>query len=189
VQVEPGGTSIGDAVAAVVSDEHAVAAGSAAALTGAVAAAIVAKAARLTSREAEAAQAEALQGRLVELAETDAGALAEARAALASRGGGETTERRDFALGQALRRASEIPTRIAETCADVALLAGTEREAVHPDVAADVAAAAVLAAGAAHAAAYLVAVNLAASENADDVLVARRAAAAAAEVVATLDDV
>ena len=98
----------------------------------------------------------------------------------------EPGERRDFALGQALRNASEVPTAIAETCADVAQLAAAEHESVEPDFAADVAAAAILAAGAAQAAASLVAVNLLAHDNEDDVVAARRAATTAAEVVARL---
>ena len=56
-------------------DEHPAAAGSAAALTGAVAAAIVCKAARAAARPASAAQAIALQGRLLRLAQADAASL------------------------------------------------------------------------------------------------------------------
>lgn len=180
--------SSGGALAALGSIDHPAAAGSAAGLTGAVAAAIVCKAARAASRPASAAQAVALQGRLLRLARTDADVLATARTALAAPAGPEAGQRRDFALGRALRNASEVPRAIAETCADVAQLAAAEREAVQPDFAADVTAAAILAAGAAHAASSLVAVNLLAGENEDDVLAARRAATIAAEVVAQLAD-
>jgi formiminotetrahydrofolate cyclodeaminase len=178
--------SAGGALAALGSLDHPAAAGSAAALTGALAAAIVCKATRGGSRSAAAAQAIALQGRLLRLAQADANVLAAAREALGSRDGQEPGERRDFALGQALRRASEVPTAIAATCADVAQLAATEHELVESDFTADVAAAAILAAGAADAAASLVAVNLLASDNEEDVVAARRAAAIAAEVVQQL---
>ena len=176
------------AVNALGSVDHPAAAGSAAALTGAHAAAIVCKAARATARSAAAAQAIALQGRLLRLAQADADVLAAARAALESRDGPEPGERRDFALGQALRHASEVPTAIAETCADVAQLAAAEHEHVDPDFTADVAAAAILAAGAARAAASLVAINLLAHDNEDNVVAARRAATTAAEVVAKLGE-
>ncbi len=184
---EPGELSAGGALAALGSIDHAAAAGSAAALTGAVAAAIVCKAARASARSAAAAQAVALQERLLQLADTDAEALSAARAALAARDPAQAGERRDFALGQALRRAAEVPRSIAETCTDVAQLAAAERDEVVPDFAADVGAAAILAAGAAHAASTLVAVNLLAHDHEDDVVAAREAAETAAEVVAELD--
>lgn len=180
--------SADEVIAALGSVDEPAAAGSAAALSGAFAAAIVCKAARASARSASAAQAISLQDRLLRLARADAEVLAEARAALQSRdepAPGEG-ERRDFALGQALRNASVVPTGIAETCADVAQLAAGEHGAVEPDFGADVAAAAILAAGAAQAAASLVAVNLLAGDNEGDVLAARRAAAAAAEVVSQL---
>ncbi len=174
------------ALAALASLDHPAAAGSAAALTGAVAAAIVCKAVRAAELSASAAQAVALQGRLLRLARADADVLDAARTALAAPPASEPGERRDFALGQALRNAAEVPTAIAETCADVAQLAATERGSVQHDFAADVTAAAILAAGAAHAAASLVEINLLADENDGDVRAARRAAATAAEVVAQL---
>jgi formiminotetrahydrofolate cyclodeaminase len=171
---------------ALGSVDEPAAAGSAAALTGAFAAAIVCKAARAASRPASAAQAMSLQERLVRLARDDAEVLAAARSALQSRDAAASGERRDFALGQALRNASVVPAGIAETCADVAQLAANEHESVEADFAPDVAAAAILAAGAAQAAASLVAVNLLAHDNEGDVLSARQAAATAAEVVAQL---
>jgi len=176
----------GSALAALGSLDHPAAAGSAAALTGAVAAAIVCKATRAADRRSSSAQAIALQERLLRLAQADADVLATARTALASRDPAATDEQRDFALGRALRNASVVPTGIAETCADVARLAAAEHESVAADFTADVAAAAILAAGAAQAAASLVAVNLLAHDNEDNVVAARRAAATAAEVVAQL---
>ncbi len=178
--------SADEVIAALGSVDEPAAAGSAAALTGALAAAIVCKAARASSRPASSAQAISLQDRLLRLARSDAEVLGEARAALESRAGGAPGEQRDFALGQALRNASVVPTGIAETCADVAQLAAAEHPSVEPDFTADVAAAAILAAGAAQAAASLVAVNLLAQDNEGDVVAARRAATTAAEVVAQL---
>lgn len=178
--------SADEVIAALGSVDEPAAAGSAAALSGAFAAAIVCKAARASGRSASAAQAISLQDRLLRLARADAEVLAEARAALRSRDQPEPGERRDFALGQALRNASVVPTGIAETCADVAQLAAAEHGSVEPDFSADVTAAAILAAGAAQAAASLVAVNLLASDNEGDVAAARRAAATAAEVVSQL---
>ena len=178
--------STDELIAALAAVDEPAAAGSAAALTGALAAAIVCKAARAASRPASAAQATSLQDRLLRLARADAEVLGEARAAIQSRDTSALAERRDFALGQALRNASVVPTGIAETCADVAQLAAGEHDSVEPDFTADVAAAAILAAGAAQAAASLVAVNLLAHDNEGDVVAARRAATTAAEVVARL---
>ncbi len=173
-------------LAALGSAEHPAAAGTAAALTGAVAAMIVRKAARASARSASAAQANALLDRLLGLAQADAAALGAARTALGGRAAPGAGRQRDFELGQTLRKAADVPRAIGETCADVAQLAAAEREAVQPDFAPDVAAAAVLAAGAAQAAATLVAVNLLADANEDDLRAARRAAAVAAEIVAGL---
>jgi formiminotetrahydrofolate cyclodeaminase len=178
--------SADEVIAALGSVDEPAAAGSAAALTGALAAAIVCKAARAASRPASAAQAISLQDRLLRLARADAEVLGDARTALQSRDGPAQGGPRDFALGQALRNASVVPTGIAETCADVAQLAASEHGSVEPDFTADVAAAAILAAGAARAAASLVAVNLLAHDNEADVVAARRAATTAAEVVAQL---
>jgi formiminotetrahydrofolate cyclodeaminase len=186
LNLEAAEISAGDTLAALGSVDHPAAAGSAAALTGALAAAIVCKAARSAARPATAAQAISLQERLLRLARADAEVLAAARTALRPPHGPETGTPRDFALGQALRNSSVVPAGIAETCADVARLAETEHGSVEPDFAPDVTAAAVLAAGAAHAAASLVAVNLLACDNEADVAAARHAAATAAEVVARL---
>lgn len=180
---------IGTALETIGGPEHAPAAGSAAALAGALAAATIAKAARASSRPASAAQAASLQERLVELAGTDAAALAEARAALAGRVPEGGDERRDFALGVVLRRALEAPRRIAESCADVAALAAGERELVLADHRADLDAAAAIAAGAARAAAHLAEVNLSAAPGDAEVAAARLAAQAAEDVVEPPADV
>jgi formiminotetrahydrofolate cyclodeaminase len=176
------GLGIDEALGTIGSRDRAAAGGSAAALAGALAAAVVAKAARASERPGSTAQATLLQSRLVRFAEADEEAFAKARAALAERepGGGE---RRDFALGRALRNALLVPLRIGETCADVALLAADERETVAADHQADLAAAAAIAAGAAHGAAHLVAVNLAATSDDPDVVAAHGFASSAADIV------
>jgi len=165
------------------SRDRTAAAGSAAALAGALAAAVVAKAARASERDAASAQAELLQSRLLRFAQTDALVLAEARDALAGDTPAGGDDRRDFALGRALRNALTVPLRIAETCADIALLAADERETVVPDHLPDLVAAAAIAAGAARGAAYLVSVNLAATPDDADVKLAKRFAASADDVV------
>jgi len=174
---------IDDALATLGSPAHAAAGGSGAALAGALAASVVAKAARVSARAGSAAQAVALEDRLLRFAEADAAVLGEARAALGRRDPEDDgDERRDFALGTALRRALLVPCSIGEACADVAELAAEERETVAADYRADLAAAAAIAAGAAHAAAHLVAVNLIATPDDADVVAARRFAARATAV-------
>jgi methenyltetrahydrofolate cyclohydrolase len=158
---------------------HVAAAGSAAGLAGALAAAVIAKAARASNRPATAAQAIRLQQRLTLLATRDAEALGEARRLLAAPGDG-----RDAELGRALHQAMTVPGEIGASCADVAVLAGAEREAVLPDHRPDLEAAAALAAGASRAAAHLVAINLAATPDDAEVTASRAAAEAATEVVA-----
>ena len=140
-------------------DAPAPASGSVAALVVAAAAALVAMVARRSPDWADgpgiAAQAEMLRLRAVELVDSDAVALAEARALLAGDGSGDG----DRALGGALGRAADIPLQIGQLAADVGALAAVAAE--HGgDSHADAAAAAALAAGAALAAAHLVEVNL-----------------------------
>jgi formiminotetrahydrofolate cyclodeaminase len=118
-----------------------------------------------------------------DLAQADADVYAESLVALAARKEGSDDERRDFALGTALDEAAQAPLMIAESAADVALLAATAATIVKPEVQADARAAAALAAGAAAAAALLVDVNLASTPS--DARVRRaRAAAERAETAA-----
>ena len=156
--------------------------GSAAAVAACMAAGLV----RLVGRVSEdwddapgvAAQAAALGDRSLALADDDHRAYARAMAELAAPG-------RDASLGAALRHAAEIPLQIAETAADVAILAALAAKEGSETVRGDAWAAAVLAEAASVAAARLVHVNLAtlpAGElcaRADD---AARAATAAREV-------
>jgi len=182
----PHGLEAVEALATLASTETSAAAGSAAALCGAAAAAVVMKASGASGRRGEAAQAAALRDRLMRLAGVDAATLAVARAALASAGREEPSEQRDFQLGRAVRRASVAPREIAETCADIAILAAGESEHVADDLRPDAVAAAHLAAGAAGAAAHLVAINLVLPEGDEEIVRARGAARAAAEVVDVL---
>src|SRR5262245_38418525 len=120
-----------------------------------------------------AAQASALGDRALALADDDHRVYARAMAELASPG-------RDATLGAALRRAAEVPLHIAETAADVAILAALAAQQGSETVRGDARAAA-----ATVSAAQLVHVNL--STRRDDDLCARadeasRAAASAREV-------
>jgi formiminotetrahydrofolate cyclodeaminase len=156
--------------------------GSAAALAATMAAGLVRLVARVSDDWADApgvaAQASALGDRALALADDDHRVYARAMAELAS-------PERDTALGAALRRAAEVPLQIAETAADVAILASLAAEEGSETVRADAWAAAALAEAATVSAAKLVHVNLATRREdplrarADD---ASRAAASAREV-------
>ena len=156
--------------------------GSAAALAATMAAGLVRLVARVSDDWADApgvaAQASALGDRALALADDDHRVYALAMAQLSS-------PERDTALGAALRRAAEVPLQIAETAADVAILASLAAEEGSETVRADAWAAAALAEAATVSAARLVHVNLATRREdplrarADD---ASRAAASAREV-------
>ena len=134
-------------------------AGAVAAIGAAAAAALVELAARATDKAdwpeaaGAAAQARKLRERLVPLARRDAEAYEAAVARLDDRGD-------DFALGEALALAADIPLEIADHAENVAALAAEAAAHATPDVRADAASAAALALGAAWAAAKLVEVNL-----------------------------
>jgi formiminotetrahydrofolate cyclodeaminase len=138
--------------------------GSAAALTAATAASLVAMTARVSTRSwpdaaGVVAQAEALCARLAGLAQADAELYSNSLERLA-RVEDVPDDRRDFELGEALSNAAAPPLAIAESAADVALLAGEAADRGDPKVRADAEAATALAAAAAQAAARLVEVNL-----------------------------
>jgi formiminotetrahydrofolate cyclodeaminase len=151
---------VGRTLSVLADPDASAAAGSAAALVGAMAAAVVTKAARASGDQASSAQAIALGGRLEALAVRDAEMLDVARQALAQAGDGGD-DRRDFGLGQTLRSAADLALEIAEACADVALLAVGLSDASAGDLGPDCQSAGWLAASAARAAAHLVEVNLA----------------------------
>jgi methenyltetrahydrofolate cyclohydrolase len=153
-------------------------AGAIAALSAASAAALVELAARATELEqwpeaaGAAAQARRLRERLVPLAREDAEAYQAAVARLQAHDD-------DFALGEALARAADIPLEIADHAENVSALAAEAAAHANPDLRADAAAAAALALGAAWAAAKLVEVNLAMHSEDARLLRARQIAAGA----------
>lgn len=156
--------------------------GSAASLAAAMAAGLVRLVARVSEEWDEAggvaAQAAALGDRALQLADDDHHVYARAMAELRSPG-------HDARLGQALRRAAEVPLAIAETAADVTILAALAAREGSETVRGDAWAAATLSEAASVAAARLVHVNLATVP--DDALctgadAAARAATAAREV-------
>jgi methenyltetrahydrofolate cyclohydrolase len=155
-------------------------AGSIAALSAAAASALVELAARSSSTEewpeaaGAAAQARRLRRRLVPLAREDAEAYQAAVAKLKDRGD-------DFALGEALARAADIPLEIAGHAENVAALAAEASARATPDLRADASAAAALALGAAWAAAKLVEVNLAMQVDDERLARARQIAAGATQ--------
>jgi formiminotetrahydrofolate cyclodeaminase len=139
-------------------------------VTASLAASLVAKAAARSNGWSGAggarAQAADLRDRLLALAEQDVQAYERALGAL---------ERREPGLAGLLADAADAPLAIAETAADVALLAASASECADGALRADAAAAAALAAGAARAAAKLVAVNLATLPGDERIAAAGRA--------------
>ena len=153
--------------------------GSAAALAATMAAGLVRLVARVSEGWSDApgvaAQASALGDRSLALADDDHRVYARAMAELAAPG-------RDATLGAALRRAAEVPLQIAETAADVTMLAALAAHEGSETVRADAWAAAALAEAATASAARLVHVNLA--TRPDDDLSTRADEAARAAVSA-----
>jgi formiminotetrahydrofolate cyclodeaminase len=153
--------------------------GSAAALAATMAAGLVRLVARVSTDWEDApgvaAQASALGDRSLALADDDHRAYARATAELAA-------PARDASLGAALRRAAEVPLQIAETAADVAVLAALAAREGSEVVRGDAWTAATLAEAASVSAARLVHVNLA--TRADDELSVRAADAADAATAA-----
>jgi len=163
--------------------EPAPGAGSAAAVTIALAASLVAKVARCSGASwadapGVAAQALELRSRCPALAGDDADAWQKARAALGSRGGD------GWELGGLLGRAADLPLAIAETGADVAGLAQLAAERGDGDLRGEAVAAAVLAHAGVRAAAHLVVINLASRADDDRCKRAGQAEQAAAASVA-----
>ena len=153
--------------------------GTAAALATTMAAGLVRLVARVSESWSDApgvaAQASALGDRSLALADDDHRVYARAMAELAAPG-------RDANLGAALRRAAEVPLQIAETAADVTMLAALAAHEGSETVRADAWAAAALAEAATVSAARLVHVNLA--TRPDDDLSTRADEAARAAVSA-----
>ncbi len=122
------------------------------------------------------AQAQALRRRALRLAEGDAAAYADARAALAQRGGPADSQDRDARIGEAVSLAGQVPLEIGAAAGDVAQLATEIATHGTAEVRADAAIAAILAAGVAGATAKLVEINLVAGADEQLVTLARRRA-------------
>ncbi len=164
-----------------------VAAGSAAALTVAVAAGLAAMVARASRDSWEdaggvAAQAISLQERAAWLIREDAHAWQEAFAALGGICEGDAAQR-NFELEQKLERAAAVPLEIGELGATVAELAALAGEFGEGPARADAVAAAALAAGATRAVAHLVEVNLGVREGDKRLAQARASEQTALEAV------
>ena len=146
---------------AISSAEAAPGSGWVAGVSGSLAAALVAKVASRSEgwggSEGARAQALDLRDRLLALAGQDARAYEQALTAL---------ERRDAGLARALDRAAEVPLAIAETAAEVTLLAAEAAEAAD---------------GAARAAVRLVEVNLSMLQEDERLGRARKAAEVASD--------
>ena len=157
--------------------------GTAAAAAAAMAAALVTMVARGSADWADgagiASQARALRSRLTTLGDDDAAAFEHVIVTMRDRSG--TAEQRDFALGEALVRAAEVPLRIGEAAADVAELAALAAAEGSPQLRPDATAAATLAEAAVRAATHLVEINLATVPGDRHSEHARVLAAAAAE--------
>ena len=166
------------------------ASGAGAALVTAVAAALVAKAARTSpaweGSAGAAAQADALRLRAAPMAQADTDAYAAAVKEL-DEPRDPDPDRRDFRLGRTLEAAAVVPLQVAETAADVALLAAEVADRCKPDLRADAVVAAFLAEAAARSAAHLVEVNLGVVGPSDErVATANAAVEAAARAVGSL---
>ena len=137
--------------------------GAAAAVSAAMAAALVTMVGRGSADWSDgagiAAQARTLRNRLTALGADDAAVFANVLVTMRDRSG--TPAQRDFALGEALLRAAEVPLAIAEAAADVAELAALATSEAAPYLRPDAAAAATLAEAAVRAATHLVEINLA----------------------------
>jgi formiminotetrahydrofolate cyclodeaminase len=164
----------------ISSGDAAPASGWVAGVTAALGAALVAKAASRSDGWGAAAGAQAqaadLQERLLELAAKDARAYQSAL---------EAFEQPDSGLARKLAAAAGVPLAIAETSADVALLAASAAECADGAERADAAAAAALAAGAARACSKLVAVNLATAPGDERIGAAQRAVETAEDAART----
>jgi formiminotetrahydrofolate cyclodeaminase len=147
-----------------------------------MAASLVTMVARETKEWADgpgiASQARALRARLMMLCADDVAAFGDVIAVLRSRGG--TSEQRDFALGEALLRAAEVPLQIAEAAADVAELAVLAGSEGSPELRPDATTAAILAEAAVRGATHLVEINLGTVAGDHNSVRAERLASAAA---------
>jgi formiminotetrahydrofolate cyclodeaminase len=156
--------------------------GSAAAAAAAMAASLVTMVARESNDWADgpgiASQGRALRARLMTLCADDVVAFGDVITVMRNRAG--TSEQRDFALGEALLRAAEVPLQIAEAAADVAELAALASSEGSPQLRPDATTAAILAEAAVRGATHLVEINLATVPGDHNSSRAERLASAAA---------
>jgi formiminotetrahydrofolate cyclodeaminase len=155
---------LGDFLEGLAAEAPAHGGASAAALTAAFAASLVTMVARRSTdfwEEATgaAAQARALEARVLPLAKATDAAWEAALSALSRAEDGASAEP-DAQLEEKLARAAEVPLAIAEAAADIARLAAVVAELGDGTYRSDAAAAAVLAAGASRASAHFVVINL-----------------------------
>ena len=154
--------SVDGLLAELASPSPAPGSGFAAAVAVAMGAAIVTMAARLSpgwpDGRGAAAQAETLRKRVMDLANSNAEAYADALTALEGRQ--ERYRTRDETMADALARAADVPLEIGEAATTVAALAAEVADRGEDRFRADCAAAASLAVAGARAAATLVEVNL-----------------------------
>jgi formiminotetrahydrofolate cyclodeaminase len=166
-------------------------AGAVAALSAALGAALVGMVARgspaWSDGRAAAAQADALRRRLAPLSGENAEAYARALASLALPATVDPDER-NRAIVDALGDAADVPLRVAEAAADVAILAGEAGRCGEPALRPDATVAAVLASGAVRAAAHLIDVNLTTHPDDPRVLRSRTLAESAESAARTLLD-
>lgn len=160
-----------DLLEAIANDSTLVASGAVAAATAGAAAGLIAMTARRgtgwSGSSAAAGQSEVLRRRATELIDESAAAFDAAVSELGVAGepAHESSEQRDWRLGQALRRAGDAPLAVAEVAADVAALAAEVAAGCDGSVRPDAVSACLLAESTAAIAAHLVAVNLAAEAN------------------------
>jgi formiminotetrahydrofolate cyclodeaminase len=178
--------SVDELLIELASPSPAPGSGFAAAVAVAMGAATITMAARLSPDWPEgrgaAAQAETLRKRVMELANRNAEAYASALAAL--KGKEEKYRTRDETMGDALKRAADVPLEIGDAATAVAALAAEVADRGNPRFCADCAAAASLAVAAARASATLVEVNLGTTSEDERV---RRAREQIADASASLE--
>ena len=174
---------VGELLERLANDAPAPGAGAVSALAAAMAAGLVGMVASRSPdwHGAAGAQAQAarLRARLAPLAAENAAAYERALAALAA-----PREPGSPPVGEALRRASEPPLRIAASAADIALLAAHATEEGEPSLRPDAAAAAALGEAAARVASHLVEINLTTGVDDERLLAAQAYVRTASEAAA-----
>lgn len=158
--------SVEELLRAVADESTAVASGATAATAATLAAGLVTMSARRSTgwpgASAAVGQGEVLRRRAAGLIDESATAFDRAAGELAvgTTRGHEPTPQRDWQLGEALRRAADVPLAVAGTALDIATLAAEVAESCEEAARPDAVAATVLAESAVAIAVHLVCVNL-----------------------------